>query len=200
MATSASSRGWGAPCSGTIVTIVRKDGLRLPVRKDIAELVALLCDETERLGYDIKPGQTWGYACRKIRGSVNWSNHAWALAVDINSSENPMGPRNGRIRRFPKVIAVWKKYGFRWGGDYSGRADDMHFEFLGTPDDAKRHTWNARKELGQEDDLTEDQAKKLEFVYQSVKRDGPDGEPEGIDKWLARELKAIHKKLDALGT
>jgi peptidoglycan hydrolase-like protein with peptidoglycan-binding domain len=25
------------------------------------------------------------------------------------------------------------RYGFRWGGDYTGRKDYMHFEFMGTP-------------------------------------------------------------------
>lgn len=148
----AQSRGWGPPCSGQIVTIVRSDGQRLPVRNEIKVLVALLCDETERLGYNLVPGWSWGYACRKIRGSSNWSNHAWGLAVDLNAPENPMGPRNGKIRRHPKVIAVWKRYGFFWGGDYSGRADDMHFEYLGTPADANRHTALALAELGKQEE------------------------------------------------
>lgn len=138
---------WGAPCKGTIKTLVRPDGLKLPIRLEILELVALLIDETERLGYDIIPGWTWGNSCRKIRNSNNWSNHAWGLAVDLNAPENPMGPRTGRIRKYPSVIALWKKYGFYWGGDYSSRADDMHFEFIGSVTDAKRQTVNAKMDL-----------------------------------------------------
>lgn len=143
----AQDRGWGPPCSGSIVTIVRSDGQRLPVRAEIKVLVALLCDETERLGYNLVPGWSWGYACRKIRGSSNWSNHAWGLAVDLNAPENPMGPRTGKIRQHPKVLALWQHYGFRWGGSYSGRADDMHMEFMGTPADAKRQTAQAWMEI-----------------------------------------------------
>lgn len=52
----------------------------------------------------------------------------------------------------------------------------------------------------EEDDMTDEEKKKLEFVYQAVKRDKPGGGIEGIDKWLDRELKAINVKLDALGT
>lgn len=166
---SAQARGWGSPCSGQIVTVTRKDGVRLPVRRDIAALVALLCNETERLGYNLVPGWCWGYACRKIRGSASWSNHAWGLAVDLNAPENPMGPRTGRIRRYPQAIAVWKRYGFRWGGDYSGRADDMHFEFMGTPADAARMFEKAKAELGdEEDELTPEEKRRLEAIEKAV--------------------------------
>lgn len=153
---SASSRGWGPGwpnCQySKWVTITRRDGQRLTLHREIAELVAMLCDETERLGYDLIPGWSWGAACRAIRGSSSPSNHSWALAVDLNAPENPMGPRTGRIRRFPAVIALWELFGFRSGTKYTGRADDMHMEFMGTPADAKAMTDRARRELGQEED------------------------------------------------
>lgn len=168
-ASPASSRGWGSGwphCqSNKWVTITRRDGQRLTVHREIALLVVLLCDETERLGYDLIPGWNWGAACRAIRGSSTASNHSWALALDLNAPENPMGPRNGKIRRHPKVIALWKRFGFGWGGDYSGRADDMHMEFLGTPADAKRYTELAAAEFTDEGGfmagLTEAQQKQL---------------------------------------
>jgi peptidoglycan hydrolase-like protein with peptidoglycan-binding domain len=41
---------------------------------------------------------------------------------------------------------IAKKYGFLWGGDYTGsRKDPMHFEFMGTPADAKRLTKALKK-------------------------------------------------------
>lgn len=43
----------------------------------------------------------------------------------------------------------------------------------------------------EEDELTKDEKDKLEFVYQAVSRKGPDGKPEGIDKWLDRKLAEI---------
>jgi hypothetical protein len=30
--------------------------------------------------------------------------------------------------KVPMIRALAKKYGLKWGGDYKGRADEMHFE------------------------------------------------------------------------
>jgi hypothetical protein len=99
--------------------------------------VAWLIDETEKRGYDVKPGQTWGYACRAIRGSSSPSNHSWALAIDINAPTNPMGSR--LITDMPAWMPkLWEAHGFRWGGTYRSRPDAMHYEFMLTPADAAR--------------------------------------------------------------
>jgi len=142
MATDAQARGWGPgwPHANTarIKTLVRRDGLRLPVRQEILPLVAWLMDETERLGYDIRPDWTWGFANRPIRGSNTPSNHSWGLAVDINAPRNPMGSR--LITDMPAWMPkLWADYGFRWGGTYRSRPDAMHYEFMGTPADAARY-------------------------------------------------------------
>lgn len=155
----AEARGWGAPCSGTRVTLVRADGLRLPVRREVADLTAMLIDLTEMAGYDVRPGETWGFACRRIAGSSTWSNHAWALAVDVNAPANPYASadwhrRNARGTRpfglalvcnIPeRVVALWEGHGFRWGGRYQTKPDPMHFEFLGTPASAAATTGRLR--------------------------------------------------------
>lgn len=145
---SAESRGWGPGwpnCQrSNIVTIKRSDGLRLPVHRGIAELVAYLIDETERRGYDVVPGWTWGFACRAIRGSQSPSNHSWGLAVDINAPKNPMGSR--LITDMPGWMPeLWKAHMFRWGGEYRSRPDAMHYEFMGTPADARRITEDIRR-------------------------------------------------------
>ncbi|MGA9161665.1 MAG: M15 family metallopeptidase [Actinomycetota bacterium] len=91
--TSASARGWGngwPRCQqDRLVTLSREDGLSIPINEAISQLVALLIDESERRGYDVKDGQTWGFACRAIRGTSVPSNHSWGLAVDINAPSNP---------------------------------------------------------------------------------------------------------------
>lgn len=140
-------RGWPANNASKMVTVSRPDGVRVPVHREIAELVAWLLEWTERLGYDLRPGWCWGYSNRPIRGTRRPSNHSWGLAGDLNAPENPMGPRTGKIRKHPKVIDLWERFGFRWGGRYSGRADDMHMEFMGTPADAKAMTALARTQL-----------------------------------------------------
>lgn len=160
----AQDRGWGGPCSGRIVTIVRSDGVRLPVRDEVKVLIALLCDETERRGYNLVPGWCWGYACRKIRGSSSWSNHAWGLAVDLNAPTNPMTStlKTDMPGWMPEL---WNSYGFRWGGDYAGRKDAMHYEFLGTPTEALEMTQKAVMVLGRQEDwlmaLTDAEQKEL---------------------------------------
>lgn len=154
--TNAQSRGWGPGypnCqTGRIQTLVRRDGLRIPLRQEIIPLVAWLMDETERRGYDIVNGWTWGYACRAIRGYPGVpSNHSWGLAIDINAPRNPMlygSPgwtalhNSGRTDMPQWLPELWKAHGFTWGGEYSSRQDAMHFEFLMTPSDAARITAN----------------------------------------------------------
>jgi hypothetical protein len=52
------------------------------------------------------------------------SMHAFGLAVDINVSSNPEGTRGNMD---PRVVAVFEKWGFAWGGRWA-RPDPMHFE------------------------------------------------------------------------
>lgn len=67
------------------------------------------------------------YNHRLIRGSSSkWSNHAYGAAIDINAEENGFNVA-GNIPL--PMIAAFKSEGARWGGDYSGRKDPMHFEF-----------------------------------------------------------------------
>jgi hypothetical protein len=141
-------QGWPNCNRSNIVTLVRRDGLRLPVHREIAPLIALLMDITEAMGYDIRPGWTWGYACRAVAGTNIASQHSWGTAVDINAPVNPRRrPLTTNIPR--KVREVWKANGFRWGGDFrTSVPDPMHFEFTGSVADARRITANLRRFLG----------------------------------------------------
>lgn len=64
---------------------------------------------------------------RKIAGSDRWSNHAFGCAIDINADDNGFYKGHGNIPT--PMIAAFKAQGARWGGDYHGRTDPMHFEF-----------------------------------------------------------------------
>lgn len=79
----------------------------------------------------------WGYAERTIRGSsTTLSNHASGTAIDLNSNEHWLGQRGTFTpRQTRKIRRRLKHYDgvIRWGGDYSGRPDEMHFEIDAGP-------------------------------------------------------------------
>jgi hypothetical protein len=65
---------------------------------------------------------------RKIAGSANsWSNHSWACAIDLSPATNGFYQK-GTIGE--TVVRAFKNTGAFWGGDYKGRRDDMHFEYV----------------------------------------------------------------------
>jgi len=74
----------------------------------------------------IHPDQYEGcYYPKLIEDSNDLSMHAWGLAFDINT------PTNQRLTHGdmdPGVVAIFKKWGFRWGGDWKDTPDPMHFE------------------------------------------------------------------------
>ena len=52
------------------------------------------------------------------------SLHSWGMAVDLNVPGNQRGTVGQMDRR---VVAIFKKWGFAWGGDWN-YTDPMHFE------------------------------------------------------------------------
>ena len=146
----ASARGWGSgwsSCQSRKQVKVSKGGVTVFVRREIAPLVAYLLDATERLGYDVLKGQTWGFACRPIRGTRVASNHSWGLAVDINSLSNPM-QSTFKSNIPPRVVSMWEGAGFYWGGRYERRPDAMHFEYIKRPADVEVSLSRARADFG----------------------------------------------------
>lgn len=89
---------------------------------------------------DEKKLDDWGYAYRNVRGSVdNLSNHASGTAIDINAVQHPLGKSDTFTPEQQSTIRLLcKKYALRWGGDYTSRKDDMHFEINTSPAKVKR--------------------------------------------------------------
>jgi hypothetical protein len=75
----------------------------------------------------------WGYALRPVRGSTTgYSNHASGCAADVNATKHPLGVagtfspgQTQRIRRRLRWLRV-----LAWGGNYTRRKDEMHFEVV----------------------------------------------------------------------
>jgi len=99
----------------------------------------------------IESGNTSAFNCRNATGSKKWSKHSYGKAIDINPIENPYIARSGRIShkasetyrkrvhrkstyadkaillKNDKATKIFKKYGWIWGGDWSGVKDYQHF-------------------------------------------------------------------------
>lgn len=124
------------------------------VRNELCELVARLVKECSNRGYRFGVSGNpsygcWGFSCRSISGTRTPSNHSWGLAVDINAPRNPYTtPLKTDMPSW--MPDLWNAYGFRWGGDYRGRQDAMHYEFMGSVQDCISKTALARsKRLGE---------------------------------------------------
>lgn len=151
MATTAEDRGWGhvgLPGSPdgikyrkNNIAKITTGGRDLWVHEKIALLAKAFIDEIVRRGYPIdKVLDDWGYNHRYIAGTSILSNHSWGLALDLNAQSNPMTHDDVVHTDMPSwVPQVALQFGFNWGGNYIGsKKDPMHFEFLGTPEDADR--------------------------------------------------------------
>ncbi len=52
------------------------------------------------------------------------SLHTWGVAVDLDAATNQRGVAG---TMHPQVVEIFKRWGFRWGGDWR-HTDPMHFE------------------------------------------------------------------------
>lgn len=92
---------------------------------------------------DVQPlvaGTCWGWFVKEIEGSSKISNHASATAWDINASQLPMGPPTSSSMSDAEIDACRRIVDdsdgtLRWGGDYSGRPDPMHWEIDAPPNE-----------------------------------------------------------------
>ena len=106
--------------------------IKLSCAKAVAPLLVGFAAEFHELIEPIDEGNLddWGYAFRMVRGSTdNLSNHSSGTAIDLNATQHPLG-KSGTfpLEKVPMIQALAKKYGLKWGGDFRGRPDEMHFE------------------------------------------------------------------------
>ncbi len=99
----------------------------------------------------IEADNTSAFNCRAATGSKKWSKHSYGKAIDINPIENPYISRKGyishkasliyqkRVHQKPtyadkaillksdQAVQIFKKYDWKWGGDWNGVKDYQHF-------------------------------------------------------------------------
>ena len=83
----------------------------------------------------VDPG-CWGYNYRRNRNANNLSCHASGTAIDLNAPKHPNGKRGTFTAKQTKAIrAILADCDdlIRWGEDFAGTPDGMHFEVNGTP-------------------------------------------------------------------
>lgn len=73
--------------------------------------------------FDVKDTKESGgcYVCRKMRGSNNWSRHAWGIAFDFNPSYFPYPYHGGASRKWGKRQARLQRVFEHWGFGFPGR-------------------------------------------------------------------------------
>ncbi|WP_248959647.1 M15 family metallopeptidase [Sphaerisporangium perillae] len=94
----------------------------------------------------IDAANTSAFNCRRATGSSNWSKHSYGKAIDLNPRENPWVEPDGSVShdnakpfatrplRKPgvinpddRVVRLFEKYGWEWGGYFNGAKDYQHF-------------------------------------------------------------------------
>ncbi|MCW2938295.1 MAG: hypothetical protein JWN00_1280 [Actinomycetia bacterium] len=98
----------------------------------------------------IEADNTSAFNCRAATGSTSWSQHAYGLAIDVNTCENPyvaadgtiahpkcvkFGDRSlhvpGMIHEGDVVYRAFTSIGWGWGGLWNGTRDYQHFSSNG---------------------------------------------------------------------
>ena len=99
----------------------------------------------------IEDDNTSAFNCRKAEGSTKYSKHSYGKAIDINPLENPYVYKDGTTSHKDSVkylireenndsienkavltsssqaVQIFKKYGWKWGGDWKSIKDYQHF-------------------------------------------------------------------------
>jgi hypothetical protein len=140
-----SQNGWPASPDqkeiGIKVFKIKNTKREMRLQKDAGVILAAFAAEFHAQVEPIDEGvfDDWAYAYRNVRLSDSeLSNHASGTAIDLNATKHPLGAQNTFTKQQAATIReLCKKYGIRWGGDYSKRKDEMHFEIIETPEQVK---------------------------------------------------------------
>jgi poly-gamma-glutamate synthesis protein (capsule biosynthesis protein) len=122
--------------------------IKYPIRQ-IAPIEKYNADDFDSIEAD----NTSAFNCRKAESSNKYSKHSYGKAIDINPLENPYIYADGKtshkistqyISRISqntssasenkaillsssKAVKIFKKYGWKWGGDWKNIKDYQHF-------------------------------------------------------------------------
>lgn len=96
-----------------------------------------------------KPAWSWGWAVRAVRGQTSgYSNHASGTAIDYNAPAHPLGvDGTWTMKEIDHINKLLGEMGgvVRWGQNYTGRKDGMHFEINKPRLAALRLAWKIKR-------------------------------------------------------
>lgn len=148
-----SQNGWpvvgsGACDEGPFGGVTFPNGI---LRGDVATIARWQIARYQATVEPLIKGSCWGWLVKEIKGSDEISNHASATAWDINARKYPLGAEPYDVMSPAKIAAcraIIRAAGgvLRWGGDYTGRKDVMHWEVVGTPAEATAFARKIRNE------------------------------------------------------
>lgn len=106
--------------------------VRVALRKgDVSVVMLYLLKQFNDTVEPLRQSDTGGYNPRSIIGGKVVSNHASGTAADVRWRDHPLGARgtfnSNQVKAIRKILAFLEGV-VRWGGDYKGRKDEMHFE------------------------------------------------------------------------
>jgi peptidoglycan LD-endopeptidase CwlK len=113
--------------------------MRFPIER-MTPIVAYGWDDS----LSMRENNTSAFNYRFIACTDRLSNHAHGRALDINPMQNPYTQRDGVVvpsgARYdptqpgtvtPEIAAIFKTYGWTWGGEWEANKDWQHFEKVG---------------------------------------------------------------------
>jgi hypothetical protein len=107
----------------------------LTVHRALQQEIMEIFVEMQREGFKINQLACYGYR-KMASGTGSLSHHSYGVAIDINWDANPAvywGAKPDPSSQYyinSRIVQIWKKHGFYWGGDWSASYyDPMHFTY-----------------------------------------------------------------------
>lgn len=178
MTTTTTLRSWWAPaCEGPFSRVGLYGSGWVTVRSPTVPAVVALNSCLMAWRYITRRDDTGAYNCRRITGGTGYSLHAYGTAIDLNWQSNPYGSRLitdmpfGMVQAIKAIRTKNGKQVWRWGGDYRGNKDAMHFEIVCHPNDlATGINPSTLPGAQQEDEMTPEQmAEVKQHIEDTVK-------------------------------
>lgn len=132
-----SQNGWPAARDLKLTKIKAGPAVMSVLTGDVAVVLGYVAKQVHDRVEPLKKASSGGFNYRPIRGRSALSNHASGTAIDLNWNDHPLG-KVGTFtdKQEAEIHKILKEVDgvVRWGGDYSGRKDDMHFEINASPE------------------------------------------------------------------